>query len=174
MALVTQTSAQKTNGQIVLGVGDWGVTNSAGSTLKTFGLGSCVAVLCYDKALKMAGMVHVALPDSNLAQETVLKKPGYCADTGMEILFGEMQRRGSKLKAGTVLVKLAGGASILDPNGTFNIGKRNILTVKKLLWARGLGPIGEEVGGTISRTVTIAADDGAVTISTPGMESRSL
>jgi chemotaxis protein CheD len=159
---------------LVLGVGEWGVSHSRGEIIKTLSLGSCVAVICSDVVRQIAGMVHVALPDSSLAKETVVKRPGYCADTGIEILFQALLRLGCPMRPGQVQVKLVGGATILDPHGTFNIGKRNVLAIKKLLWAKGLGPMAEEVGGHISRTVSVAVDTGLVHIQTPGQEPRTL
>jgi chemotaxis protein CheD len=49
-----------------------------------------------------------------------------------------------------------------------------VLAIKKLLWAKGLGPMAEEVGGHISRTVSVAVDTGLVHIQTPGQEPRTL
>ena len=53
----------------------------------------------------------------------------------------------------------------MDPKGTFNIGKRNILAIKKILWTRGMGAVAEDVGGSISRTVAVEVDSGKVMLS---------
>ena len=37
-------------------------------TIRTSGLGSCVGVVLYDEAKKIAGMVHIMLPDSSLGK----------------------------------------------------------------------------------------------------------
>ena len=71
-------------------------------------------------------------------------------------------------------VKLVGGASIMDKNEIFNIGKRNLLAVKKIMWAHGLGAVAEEVGGTISRTVSINVSNGEVKIFSPGRGTWTL
>jgi chemotaxis protein CheD len=47
------------------------------------------------------------------------------------------------------------------------IGKRNILAVKKILWGYGLAPLAEDVGGSISRTVSVSVKTGEVTLSSP-------
>ena len=59
----------------------------------------------------------------------------------------------------------------MDPNNTFSIGKRNILAIKKILWKFGMGAVAEDVGGGISRTVSVDVDGGRVTISSPARES---
>jgi chemotaxis protein CheD len=69
-----------------------------------------------------------------------------------------------------LIVKLAGGSVIMDPKNTFNIGKRNVLAIKKILWEMGLGARKEDIGGTISRTVSVYVDTGRVVISSPGRD----
>ncbi|GAB1483919.1 hypothetical protein MASR2M78_27360 [Treponema sp.] len=61
-----------------------------------------------------------------------------------------------------VWVKLAGGASVMDSGGFFDIGKRNILAVKRILWKSSLGPLAEDTGGSSSRTVIFSIADGIV------------
>jgi chemotaxis protein CheD len=61
-------------------------------------------------------------------------------------------------------IKIAGGARILDPDGVFDIGKRNILAVKRILWANHFGVVAENTGGDVSRTVTIHIASGEVDV----------
>jgi len=159
---------------ILLGIGEYGATSQKGELIKTLGLGSCVAVICHEPIAGIAGMIHIALPDSAIAQVKPLPKPGYYADTGLPAFFGSMAQVGWRKGVGRLAVKLAGGASIMDPNGTFNIGKRNVLAIKRILWGLGLGPIAEDVGGNHSRTVSIDADSGAVVITSPGRDPVGL
>lgn len=153
--------------EIVLGIGGIGATNTKGSSLKTYALGSCIAVVILDPQTRTVGMVHVALPDSSIKPEKVASLPGYFADTGIPALIEQMRRCGTKGPKG-LIVKLAGGAQIMDQNNTFNIGKRNALAAKKILWGFGLAPVAEDLGDNFSRTVTLAADSGIMTLSSPG------
>lgn len=153
--------------EIVLGIGGIGATNTKGSSLKTYALGSCIAVVILDPQTRTVGMVHVALPDSSIKPEKVASLPGYFADTGIPALIEQMRRCGTKGPKG-LIVKLAGGAQIMDQNNTFNIGKRNALAAKKILWGFGLAPVAEDLGENFSRTVTLAADSGIMTLSSPG------
>ncbi len=159
---------------IVLGIGDYGATSNPNEVIKTFGLGSCVAVICTDVNVKIAGMIHIALPDSTISTGRANEKPGYFADTGLPALFESLRKVGWREGSGKLAIKLAGGATIMDPNGTFNIGKRNILAIKKILWSVGLGPMAEDIGGNISRTVTVSADTGAVLITSPARPPLNL
>lgn len=159
---------------ITLGVGDFGVTRDPAQALKTIGLGSCVAVVCADKARKIAGMVHIALPDSTMSPARARELPGYFADTGIEILFHNLAKVGFLQGQAGLEVKLVGGAAIMDPNGAFNIGKRNALAVKRILWGLGHGAIAEDLGGNISRTVTVDAATGTVTVASPGLPVKTI
>ena len=51
---------------LTIGIGEWAVSADASRALKTFALGSCVAVLIYDVKIRVAGMIHIALPDSSI------------------------------------------------------------------------------------------------------------
>lgn len=150
-------------GSIHIGIGEWAVSSDASDTLKTFALGSCVAVVIYDTRLQIAGMIHIALPDSAVDAERARMLPGYFADTGLPVMIEEMKKRGAI--RGHVWVKLAGGASVMDPGGFFDIGKRNILAAKRILWGSSLGPVAEDTGGAMSRTVSITVAGGETTIS---------
>ena len=146
-----------------VGIGEWVVSTEASDVIKTYALGSCVAVLIYDSRLTIAAMIHIALPDSKVDPLKARTLPGYFADTGLPVMIEEMKKLGAL--RGHVWVKLAGGASVMDPGGFFDIGKRNILAAKRILWGSSLGPVAEDTGGSISRTVSLAVADGTTTIS---------
>jgi len=156
---------------IMLGVGDFGATNKPGEVVKTLALGSCVSIVFLYPKTRTVGMVHVALPDSTLGQAKAEERPGYFADTGVPALIAEMKKMGYAGNGKDMIVKLAGGAKIMDPNNTFNIGKRNVLAIKKILWAHGMGAVAEDVGGTYSRSVTVYVDNGRVVLSSPGKQN---
>ena len=150
---------------IILGVGDLGATCKAGEAIKTIGLGSCVAVIIMDRISRCIGMVHVALPESATNLDHAKRKPGHFADTGIPALLQAMKEAGSSASGTGKIVKLVGGANVMDPHNTFNIGKRNILAIKKILWKYGMGAIAEDLGGNIGRTVVVDVDEGRVKIS---------
>ncbi len=153
---------------MVLGIGDFGAANSPGTTVKTYALGSCVAVVFLHPGTHTVGMVHVALPESSINPAKVKERPGYFADTGIPLLLKEMAKFGCPPNGRGMIVKLAGGASIMDQNETFNIGKRNVLAAKKILWSLGMGAVAEDVGGNFSRTVSVSVQTGQVMLSSPG------
>ncbi|WP_321533204.1 chemotaxis protein CheD [uncultured Desulfuromonas sp.] len=153
---------------VILGVGEFGASRTAGDIVKTFALGSCVAVILMCPKTRTVGMVHVALPESKINPEKVKTRPGYFADTGIPALLKQMADMGCDPRGRGFIVKLAGGAKIMDPNNTFNIGKRNALAIKKVLWKYALGPVAEDLGSTYSRTVSVLVSSGEVILSSPG------
>ncbi|MHC4885833.1 MAG: chemotaxis protein CheD [Planctomycetota bacterium] len=155
---------------IMLGVGEYGSTKTPGEEVKTMALGSCISVIVLDPKVRAVGMVHVALPESKTNPDRAKERPGYFADTGIPALLKQMQGLGSKPTGKGIIIKLVGGASVMDPNNTFNIGKRNALAIKKILWKYGMGAVKEDLGGHISRTVAVDVDCGKVKISSPGRD----
>ena len=153
-------------GLIIVDIGDYKVSNNIDDTIKTFALGSCVAVLIYDKVVKIAGMIHIALPDSNVDKEKAMEKPAYFADTGLPLFIEELKIMGATRK--NIWIKLVGGATIMDPNSIFDIGIRNVLEIKRILWKDQLGSIAEDIGDKISRTVSISVNNGLVNIISNG------
>jgi chemotaxis protein CheD len=103
-----------------------------------------------------------------------LEKPGYFADTGIPALLNQMAKFGCNPKGKGMVVKLCGGANVMDTNDTFQIGKRNALSIKKILWKYGMGAVAEDIGGNFSRTVTVSVATGEITLSSPGRPNWKL
>jgi len=161
---------------IILGVGDFGATVEANGILKTYALGSCIAVMILDRKTRCVSMAHVALPESSISPSKAMSLPGYFADTAIPALFEVMKKNTGGILSPTsdLIVKMCGGANVSDVNNTFNIGKRNALAIKKALWKHGLAPRAEDTGGNFSRTVTLNQANGIVEVSSPGKENWKL
>ncbi len=153
---------------IHVGIGECSISSDQGDVIRTFALGSCVALIGHDRYGKIAGIMHIALPDSSINAGRAQKHPGYFVDTGVPHLL-RLLKEASATKTGLTF-KITGGSSIMDPRRRFDIGKRNVLAIRKLMWKFGLGITAEDVGGSKSRTVTVAVDSGEVLISSGGTE----
>lgn len=151
---------------VVVGISDCAVSRDPANTLVTYALGSCVAVALYDPVSKAGGLLHIILPESQLNPEKAAQNPWMFADTGLPKMLEQIARVGADKRR--LVVRLAGGAQVLDPQGTFNIGKRNIMATKKMLWKAGLLLAGEAVGGEVSRTVRLVLESGGFYIREPG------
>lgn len=156
---------------LVIGIGEMAVSNSPEDTVKTYALGSCVALILLDPKTRVGGMVHVALPDSTIDAQKAKKLPGYFADTGLKHILCLMAEKGAKEHQGFI-VKLVGGASVIQGSDHFEIGKRNVTILHKLLWEHKLVPRAEDVGDTISRTVSLVMSNGQVIVTNSGKQWR--
>jgi len=110
---------------LVVGISDCKVSNDQESTLITYALGSCIAVVLYDPATKVGGLLHYMLPESALDVQKAQENPYMFADTGIKALLKEVAANGAQARR--MVVRLAGGAQVLDSQGVFQIGKRNYL-----------------------------------------------
>ena len=150
--------------KLIAGIGECIVSNDPESELKTYALGSCVAVIFLDPKTRTAGLVHIALPDSSANKERALEQPGYFVDTGIPHLIKEMEKAGSTLHPG-YMVKLIGGAHVIKDDDQFLIGERNVNAAKKLLWQLNLPLTSSDVGDRTIRTVTVSLKTGKLIIS---------
>jgi len=141
-------------------------------TLVTYSLGSCIAVAATDQTSKVAGLLHFMLPDSRLDQGKAAARPFMFADTGINALLQELERLGAQRRL--VVIKLIGGAQVLDRANFFGIGQRNYTAARRLLWKEGLLIESEDVGGTDIRTVELEPATGRVNVKMSGQRVKML
>ena len=158
------------NGRIIVSVSDAKVSANPSDVLITYSLGSCIGVCLYDPGTNIGGMLHYQLPDSKMDTERARKKPFMFADTGMKILVGKLIEMGAKKKR--MQVKIAGGAAMdTGPKG-FDIGKRNHLAFRKIMWKNSMFIDSEDVGGFSPRNVYMNIADGTITVRSNGIEKK--
>jgi chemotaxis protein CheD len=145
-------------GVITVGVSDCRVTSDSEAVLVTYALGSCVAVSAFDPFAKVGGLLHIMLPECSLQTERGRWNPYMYADTGVPLLLSQLAREGASKQR--LVVRLAGGAQVLDDNGLFSIGARNHVSTRKALSKEGVLVRAEAVGGTVSRTVWLDMGSG--------------
>jgi chemotaxis protein CheD len=157
---------------VVVGIGDCKVTDEP-VEMVTYALGSCIAVVIWDPVARVGGLLHFMLPESAVDRDTQGRANPYrYADTGTPLLFRAAYEKGAEKRR--LVVRLAGGANVVDAGGVFNIGRRNYAAVRKILWKAGVLVHGEDVGGAVSRTVRLEVATGRCTVSTPAGGTREL
>ena len=149
---------------LTIDIADCQVSADTDQTLVTYSLGSCIGVTIWDPEVRVGGMIHYMLPESSLSPEKAKARPAMFADTGIPLLFRSVYKLGAIKKR--VIVKVAGGSQLLDDNGTFAIGKRNYVMLRKIFWKNGILIDNEHVGGSLSRTLRLNIETGRVTIKT--------
>jgi chemotaxis protein CheD len=154
--------------RVVIDISDAKVSNDPSDTLVTYSLGSCIGVCLYDPALQVGGMLHYQLPSSTMDPARARENPFMFADTGMAILIDRLLVMGVNKKR--MQVKVAGGANMATGPQGFDIGKRNYLAIRKILWNHGMFVDAEDVGGNLARSMYLDLSDGAVMLRSNGLE----
>ena len=152
------------------------VVVSAPESLVTLGLGSCIGLVLYDQAAKVAGMVHIMLPDSRGAGGKALEKPGKFADTAVPALIAEVCRKGavrSRLKA-----KIAGGSQMFALPGAqtdfLAVGSRNAKETEEMLKKHGIPLSAADTGGNKGRTVEFSTKTWMLTVKVLGKRTAEI
>lgn len=141
----------------------------APEAITTLGLGSCVGVVLFDQRRKIAGMVHVMLPDSTqIKNNSNLAK---FADTGIDELVKGLIKRG--LSVSSLKAKIAGGAQMFNfssNNDLTRIGDRNVEATKLKLAQLNIPIVAQDTGLNYGRTIVFYPEDGRLMIKAVGKE----
>ena len=132
--------------RVIINVAEGRVSSDPSDVLATYSLGSCIGVCLYDPLVHVGGLLHYQLPSSMMDARRAEQSPMMFADTGMNILMRKMSMLGAEKKR--MHVKVAGGAAMENGPKGFDIGKRNHLAIKKILWQNGMFLDAEDVGGS--------------------------
>lgn len=158
--------------QLNVGMGEMHVVRGAGHVLTALGLGSCIGVCLYDPLTRIAGMVHVVLPQSHGSKGGDL--PGKFADTAIPALVQRMVETGAA--ASRLRAAIAGGAQLFQfgSNSTLDVGARNAEAVMAILRQMNIPLQAKDVGGSAGRTLRMFSDNGLVVVRTIGGAEREL
>lgn len=150
---------------IIVGIGDYNISNNKHETMITYALGSCVALVIYNKQNGWTAMAHIVLPNpsSGYKHDDHRMKPGYFATDIvpklLEFFLGELKSKKSELS-----VYIVGGADSIQEKDVFLVGQKNVEIVTHLLNIYGISQYESDTGGNVSRTVSIQCWDGYVLI----------
>lgn len=156
--------------KISVGIADMKIGRQEG-TLITYALGSCIGITFYDPMIKLGALLHIMLPENNMADSNLLKY----ADTGIRETLRKLYAFGASKHR--LVCKIAGGAKMFEmkgPGGLGNIGERNAQNVKRILMAEGLRISAEDVGANYARTMSLELETGQVIIKSAGKPERVL
>lgn len=157
---------------IKVGMADLNVCSSP-NALTTLGLGSCVGIVLYDPVRRIAGMVHVMLPDSTKILNNDNKAK--FADTGIDVLIQKMIMLGADRRV--LIAKIAGGSQMFafhNNNEMMRIGDRNVEATKYKLQQLGIMIKAEDTGSNYGRTIEFYSESGALLIKSVGKDQKIL
>ena len=157
---------------LIVGISDIKISNALDDVIVTYALGSCIGISVYDPVAKVGGLLHYMLPDSALDGKKAKYNPAMFADTGIPALFKACYRLGAEKKR--MIVKAAGGASILDDTNFFRIGQKNIMAMRKIFWKNNVMIANEDTGANHNRTVRLEMATGKTFVRSSGGEMKEL
>jgi len=149
-------------------MGEIAFARDAGS-LQTL-LGSCLGLALYDRRLKLGGLAHIVLPDSQGANA----HPGKYADTAVPALVSRLQQLAPQERL-SLQAKIAGGANMFasaDSLGT--VGAQNVQAVERILGEQRISVVGRHCGGEQGRRMTLDIATGTVTIQVVGAAATTM
>lgn len=152
----------------IVGISEMIVSDNPEDLIITYSLGSCVGLTLYEPRLRIGGLIHCMLPLSKIDPARAVDRPCMFTDTGVPLLLTTLLNMGAEKR--NLIAKVAGAASLLDNNGSFNIGERNQVIVRKLLWKNQILIQGEETGGTKARTMSLNMETGVTLLRSGGVE----
>ncbi len=110
-------------------------------------LGSCVAIMFYDKNLKIKGMNHFLLPATNNTNEDM--KYGLYS---VEAMLNEMYKLGCRKE--NMAAKISGGADIMNIGSTSkSIGHRNVEFAHTFCQSEGFRILSDHTRGNEGRVI---------------------
>lgn len=153
---------------IIISVSDAKISEDINTVLVTYSLGSCIAVTVYDPACRLGGMIHYQLPESSMDPQRAQDAPFMFADSGLTLLINKILQLGAAKSR--LIVKAAGGAAMENGPKGFDIGKRNFLALRKMLWQLGVMLKNHDCGGTKPRNMYLDIETGSVLVKSYGTE----
>jgi len=170
--IATATGVAVGTESLVIGMGEYIVTDDANAVLACIGLGSCIAVCVYDRLSRIGGMVHVVLPRHDGVTNGDQAK---YANTAVPMLLQEVLKTGGIRNR--LMIKIAGGARMTTARGlndTFKTGERNLAEVIAALEKEKLSLAAADTGGSTGRTVKMYLGTGKVTVKMVGCEPKEI
>ena len=153
--------------KLVVGIADLKTSADPEDVVITYALGSCLGISAHDPVARVGGLVHVMTPSSSMDPPRALRAPATFVDTGVNLLVDECLRRGAQ-KSRIVLVASGGAERGDGASDMFQIGRRNFVALRQVLWKLGIILRRHDVGGTHPRTMSLAIGSGEVGIITTG------
>ena len=145
------------NGRIFLPIGHYALVTSEDLSkifpisIRISGLGSCIALIMYDKKNEIHAMSHILLPEKKTNKKyNLMEYPHKYVDSSVRELFNDFLALGAEKR--NIKACIIGGADIFR-NGIYSIGEKNIKKVREELKKMDIPLECEEVGGYRGRVI---------------------
>jgi chemotaxis protein CheD len=128
-------------------------------------LGSCISVVLLDQRLNYCGMNHFMLPSTTGAKSTLHDESGKYGMYAMELLIGDMVKKGSRRD--DLCAKVFGGGHVLVAQGNnatvmAKVPANNIIFAYEYLDAERIPVVSADTGGNHGRKIYVYTIGGKV------------
>ncbi len=117
-------------------------------------LGSCIAACLWDRAMRVGGMNHFMLPDSDALGDVSGRYGSYA----MELLINEMLKLGARRES--MQAKVFGGGQVMHNFTSMNVGERNTAFVTQYLQTERIPIVSDDVMDIYPRKVVFFPSTG--------------
>ncbi len=135
--------------------------------IRAVALGSCIAVIIYDRSKKIGGIAHIMLPGRSLKGDGVSNTK--YAEDALDILFDTVKKLSVKIS--DLEISIVGGANVLKEG---NIPGEVIKSVLDYLKKLNIEWNNKRVGGTERRSVFLDTTSGKVFLTEADNAPREL
>jgi chemotaxis protein CheD len=142
------------------GIGELVVSNAKAGVLAAYGLGSCVALTCWDPVSHVGGVAHFMLPAGERSGA-----PAKYVDTGMPTFLSELTAAGART-ARSQFKAVGGAAMLVGIGGSLEVGRRNIAALHAALRVAKVRLIASDLGGLNGRTIELDLATGRLNVKT--------
>ena len=151
-----------------VGIAQMKISGVREDVLVTHALGSCLGIAIYDYKTGVGALSHLMLPAAAADPDKARQNPLVYVDSGVRAMVdGCLQAGAAKPR---LVVKAAGGASAHGDgeDDLFQIGKRNYIMLRRVLWEMGMMLKSHDVGGNCSRMMSLHIATGEVQLKISG------
>lgn len=136
----------------------------APAVLVSYGLGSCLAIVLYDRERRIGGLAHTLLPAPHPG--VAESRPEKFVAGAIRLMLEELLQQGAD--RAVLTARIAGGANMFvsqfEVSAEESIGARNVRAARETLHQLAIPLQAEEVGGSNGRTVEFDLDTGLVCV----------
>jgi len=175
MIAVNSSRPTATDRTIAVGIGQYAVTSDGECVLVSYGLGSCVGISCWDAVARVAGLIHILLPEP-MKHDASEATPTRFASTGIPFFLQKLEEQGAHRSR--LHIVAAGGAQMLGAlslmGATKAVGSRNTEAVQATLSQEGLRLSAHDFGGSTGRTIGLVVANGTTWVRAAGGVAHDL
>lgn len=157
----------KQNQETIVLLSEMAISDNPKDILTIPKLGACLGISVYDPIKKIGGVIHCLLPQKiKIHVPMKFFNPCLFVETGLNHLLKCLKEEGCKNE--NLIVQVAGGAKLINEDEIFNLGYRNFISFRKVMWENKLLIHQKDIGSNKVRKLSLNIENGQVTTNLKG------